>query len=48
MRFAVEVAQAVRTVWPQHKPIAMRLSCSDWVGTFAPPAPLPGDKQLFH
>jgi len=31
MRFAVEVAQAVRAVWPQHKPIAMRLSCSDWV-----------------
>lgn len=31
MRFAVEVAQAVRAVFPAHKPIAMRLSCSDWV-----------------
>lgn len=30
-RFAIEVATAVRAVWPTHKPLAMRLSCSDWV-----------------
>ncbi|KAI8359969.1 hypothetical protein BD560DRAFT_356120 [Blakeslea trispora] len=30
IRFALEVAQAVRDVWPQDKPLWMRLSCSDY------------------
>ncbi|KAI8390362.1 hypothetical protein BD560DRAFT_485909 [Blakeslea trispora] len=30
IRFALEVAQAVRNVWPQDKPLWMRLSCSDY------------------
>ena len=30
-RFAVEVASAARQVWPQEKPLAVRLSCTDWV-----------------
>jgi 2,4-dienoyl-CoA reductase-like NADH-dependent reductase (Old Yellow Enzyme family) len=32
MRFAVEVAEAVRAVWPSHKPLFMRLSCVDDAG----------------
>jgi 2,4-dienoyl-CoA reductase-like NADH-dependent reductase (Old Yellow Enzyme family) len=31
MRFVLEVAKAVRAVWPDHKPLGIRLSCSDWV-----------------
>ena len=31
MRFALEVFAAVREEWPQHKPLGMRLSCTDWV-----------------
>ena len=30
-RFTVETARAVRQVWPDHLPLAMRLSCTDWV-----------------
>jgi 2,4-dienoyl-CoA reductase-like NADH-dependent reductase (Old Yellow Enzyme family) len=29
MRFAIEVSRAVRAVWPQHKPLFMRLSVTD-------------------
>lgn len=29
MRFALEVSRAVRAVWPQHKPLFMRLSVTD-------------------
>jgi 2,4-dienoyl-CoA reductase-like NADH-dependent reductase (Old Yellow Enzyme family) len=29
-RFAVEVVRAVRRVWPDRLPLAMRLSCTDW------------------
>jgi len=32
MRFAVEVAERVRQVWPQNKPLFMRLSCEDDAG----------------
>jgi len=32
MRFALEVAQAVRAVWPEHKPLFMRLSVDDDAG----------------
>lgn len=32
MRFAVEVAEHVRSVWPSHKPLFMRLSCEDDAG----------------
>jgi 2,4-dienoyl-CoA reductase-like NADH-dependent reductase (Old Yellow Enzyme family) len=32
MRFAVEVAEQVRAVWPAHKPLFMRLSCEDDAG----------------
>lgn len=29
-RFPLEVFEAVRAVWPQDKPISVRLSCNDW------------------
>lgn len=29
-RFALEVARAVREVWPQEKPLWFRLSCTEW------------------
>ncbi|MBC7869821.1 MAG: NADH:flavin oxidoreductase/NADH oxidase [Chitinophagaceae bacterium] len=29
-RFLVETTRAVRSVWPDEKPLAVRLSCSDW------------------
>jgi len=29
-RFTVEAARAVRRVWPEDKPLAVRLSCTDW------------------
>lgn len=32
MRFAIEVVEAVRAVWPQGKPLFMRLSCEDDAG----------------
>lgn len=32
MRFPLEVFQAMRAVWPDHKPIAVRISANDWVG----------------
>ena len=31
MRFAIEVYEAIRKVWPEHKPIGMRISATDWV-----------------
>lgn len=31
IRFPTEVARAVREVWPQEKPLTVRLSCTDWV-----------------
>jgi 2,4-dienoyl-CoA reductase-like NADH-dependent reductase (Old Yellow Enzyme family) len=31
IRFAVETARDLRRVWPDDKPLAARLSCSDWV-----------------
>jgi anthraniloyl-CoA monooxygenase len=32
MRFPLEVFAAVRAVWPQPKPISVRISANDWVG----------------
>jgi 2,4-dienoyl-CoA reductase-like NADH-dependent reductase (Old Yellow Enzyme family) len=32
MRFAIEVVEAVRAVWPQGKPLFLRLSCEDDAG----------------
>src|SRR5258708_36497301 len=32
MRFAIEVAECVRSVWPADKPLFMRLSCEDDAG----------------
>ena len=32
LRFPLEVFQAVRAVWPQEKPISVRISAHDWVG----------------
>jgi anthraniloyl-CoA monooxygenase len=32
MRFPLEVFRAVRAVWPDEKPISVRISASDWVG----------------
>ena len=32
MRFPLEVFHAVRKVWPQEKPISVRISAHDWVG----------------
>jgi anthraniloyl-CoA monooxygenase len=32
LRFPLEVFRAVRTVWPNGKPISVRISANDWVG----------------
>ena len=32
MRWPLEVIGAVRAAWPQHKPMAVRISASDWSG----------------
>ncbi|MGR3723443.1 bifunctional salicylyl-CoA 5-hydroxylase/oxidoreductase [Abyssibius alkaniclasticus] len=32
MRYPLEVFAAVRAVWPDHKPISVRISAHDWVG----------------
>ena len=32
MRFPLEVYRAVRAVWPDQKPISVRISANDWVG----------------
>ncbi len=32
LRFPLEAFRAVRKVWPDHKPISVRISASDWVG----------------
>ena len=32
MRFPLEVFHAVRDMWPQEKPISVRISANDWVG----------------
>jgi len=32
MRYPLEVFQAVRAVWPDDKPISVRISANDWVG----------------
>lgn len=31
IRFMLELARAVRPVWPDHLPLTARLSCSDWI-----------------
>ncbi len=31
IRFALETTCAVRAVWPERKPLAVRFSCTDWV-----------------
>ncbi len=31
MRFPLEVFAAVRAVWPGHKPLGVRVSCTDWI-----------------
>ena len=31
VRFALETTRAVRAVWPEDRPLAARLSCTDWV-----------------
>jgi anthraniloyl-CoA monooxygenase len=33
MRFPLEVFDAMRSVWPAHKPISVRISANDWVGS---------------
>ena len=30
IRFALETTRAVRAVWPERKPLAVRLTCTDW------------------
>jgi NADPH2 dehydrogenase len=30
MRFVLEVFDAVRAVWPERKPLGMRISATDW------------------
>lgn len=30
IRFLIETTQAVRAVWPEHLPLTVRLSCTDW------------------
>ena len=37
LRFPIEVASAVRAVWPAHLPLGMRITASDWAdGGFTP------------
>ena len=31
MRFALEVVDAVREVWPEDKPLFFRISATDWL-----------------
>lgn len=31
VRFPLEIARAVRAVWPEHLPLFVRISCTDWV-----------------
>jgi 2,4-dienoyl-CoA reductase-like NADH-dependent reductase (Old Yellow Enzyme family) len=31
MRFPLRIARAVRAVWPDHLPLFVRISCTDWV-----------------
>src|SRR2546426_11896597 len=31
MRFPLEVFAAVRGAWPEHKPLGVRVSCTDWI-----------------
>ncbi|RAU22312.1 oxidoreductase [Paramagnetospirillum kuznetsovii] len=31
MRFPLEIIEAVRAVWPAHKPLGLRISATDWV-----------------
>lgn len=38
MRFPLEVFHAMRDVWPDHKPLSVRISATDWA-----PGGLPGD-----
>ena len=33
MRYPLEVFHAVRAVWPEQKPISVRISANDWVGS---------------
>lgn len=33
MRFPLEVFEAVRAAWPAHKPLGMRITGSDWMGS---------------
>ena len=32
LRYPLEVFTAMRTAWPQHKPMSVRISASDWAG----------------
>jgi anthraniloyl-CoA monooxygenase len=32
MRYPLEVFRAMRAVWPEHKPMSVRISANDWVG----------------
>lgn len=32
IRFTMETFCAMRAVWPEHLPVSVRLSCTDWVG----------------
>jgi anthraniloyl-CoA monooxygenase len=32
MRFPLEILAAVRAVWPEDKPVSVRISANDWVG----------------
>lgn len=31
IRFLIDTTRAVRSVWPEHLPLTVRLSCTDWV-----------------
>jgi len=33
MRFPLQVCRAVRKAWPDHKPMSVRISANDWVGS---------------
>jgi anthraniloyl-CoA monooxygenase len=43
VRFPLEVVEAIRAVWPDDRPISVRLSCSDW----APGGVTPDDIRFY-
>ena len=47
LRFPLEVFRAMRAVWPQHKPMSVRISATDWVPGGVAPEDSVSIAQLF-